>query len=293
MSVYRRGRFYHYEFQLANKTYTGSTKQTEDRAARAVERQARKDAAEGIERAELERATVGSVFKRYWEAHGCKLSWAPTLRAHMIGLGEFFGADTPFEGITKADLSKALEDYAAKDGRKNRGGTVRPGKPSESTVNRRLAVFRAIYLKARDEWDLPVQNISFRVHKRTEPDARVRHCTVAQARTLLEHLPERGQLIAGFALATGCRENEIRSLPPSRVNYETLQAEVKTKSRKKNKTRFVDLNAAALNVLSRCDMTGALVFDFTNHRKDWEAAVEAAGLQDFHFHERCRLLLWR
>jgi integrase len=288
MSVYRRGRFYHYEFQLENKTYAGSTKQTEYREARAVERQKRKEAAEGIARATLERDTVGTVFARYWKAHGRHLSWGPTLRKHMLGLEAFFGPDTPFVDLTKARLSEALEDYAATEGRKNRGGkTTRAGRPSNSTVNRRLAVFRAIYMKARDEWDVPVSNIVFKVHARKEPKERVRHCTVAQAKTILENLPERAQLVVGFVLATGCRKNETSTLEWPRVNFETMQAEVQTKG---GGTRFVDLNAAALNVLARCtkpkpDDPCQLVFDTTNLRKDWEAAVKAAGLTDFRFHD--------
>jgi integrase len=206
----------------------------------------------------------------------------------MLGLETFFGADAPFDGITKALLSEALEDYADTEGRLNRGGkTMRAGRPSNSTVNRRLAVFRAIYLKARDEWDVPVSNIVFKVHKRKEPKERVRHCTVAQAKAILEALPERGQLVVGFALATGCRKDEIATLEWPRVNYETMQAEVFTKD---GGTRFVDLNAAALNVLARCtrpkpDDPCQLVFDTTNLRKDWEAAVVAAGLTDFRFHD--------
>jgi integrase len=129
-----------------------------------------------------------------------------------------------------------------------------------------------------------VSNIVFKVHKRREPKERVRHCTVAQAKKLLQLLPERAQLVVGFALATACRKNEIATLEWPRVNYETLQAEVFTKG---GGTRFVDLNTAALNVLARCkrpetDAGSQIVFDTTNLRKDWEAA---AGLVDFHFHD--------
>src|SRR5262249_43835852 len=136
--------------------------------------------------------------------------------------------------------------------------------------------------KARDEWDIPVAPIVFKRHKRKEPKKRVRHCTVAQAKALLAALPEQAQLVVGWSLATGCRKNETATLERTRVNYETMQAEVFTKG---GGTRFVDLNAAALNVLARCDQTRTLVFDCTNLRRDWEAAVQAAGLRDFRFHD--------
>jgi integrase len=289
MSIYKRGRFYHYEFQIDKRTYGGSTKETDERKARAVEKRKRKEAAEGIERAALERDTVQSVFARYWKAHGRHLSWADGVRGHMLGLETSLGADTPFEAVGNAELSAALEAYAAQEGRKNVNGTLRPGKPTPSTVNRRLAVFSGIYVKARDEWEIPVKPIVFRRHKRKEPRERVRHCTVAQAKVLLAALPLKARLVVAWSLATGCRRNETETLEWSRVNHETLQAEVQTKG---GGTRFVDMSPAALNVLDQCDSyqrqpgrDSALVFDCSNLKKLWAAACKEAGLADFRFHD--------
>jgi integrase len=38
-------------------------------------------------------------------------------------------------------------------------------------------------------------------------------------------------------------------------------------------------------VLAMCDRSRVLVFNSTNRRKIWEAAVKAAGLDDFHWHD--------
>lgn len=279
MSVYRRkgSPFYYYEFQLDNRTYKGTTKCTNERDALAFERQERGRIGEQakLDRLDPERFTVDAVFKRYWQTHGHKLSWAPTLKDHMIGLQAFLGGDKLFRDITNADVAAALESYAAETGRNNRPVT-------DSTVNRRLAVFRQIFLKARDEWDLQVQSVVFKRHMRKEPRDRVRHITVATAKALMDALPHHIMLMVAWSLATGCRLNETETLRWSRVNYETMQAEVDTKG---GGTRFIDLSADAVAVLALCDRNRVMVFDSTNRRRLWEAAVQAAGLEDFHWHD--------
>src|SRR5262249_25546696 len=154
---------------------------------------------------------------------------------------------------------------AAQTMRKNRRNkrtgrqTVRNGSPTDSTVNRRLAVFRQVYLMARDTWELPVGHVNFKQLTRKEPKERVRHVDSAKARFLIGKMVEHPNiaLMAAWSLATGCRLNETETLRRDRINFETLQAEVFTKG---GGTRFVDLNADALHILSLCDPNRVLVF---------------------------------
>lgn len=290
MSVFKRtdtkSPFYRYEFQISGRTFKGSTRCKSQREAEAVEREKRREAEEllALEQRDPARSTVEQVFGRYWTHHGRKLSWAPTLKSHMLDLEAFFGPNKPFCDITVSDVAAALEDYAQRTDRKNRDGTVRHGQTSDSTVNRRLAAFRGIYLKARDEWEYPVAHIVFKKLKRKEPKERVRHITREQAKILLKYLEAKPEawVIVAWSLATGCRKNETRTLTWSRINFETMQAEVFTKG---GGTRFVELSTPALNALSKCPRERPLPFDFTNMRKIWEAAVKAAGLDDFRFHD--------
>lgn len=279
MSVFiRKGSpYYYFEFQIGNRTYKGTTKRTNEREALAYERDKRRQVEEESELARLDpqRNTIEDVFERYWKSHGHKLSWAPTLKDHMKELQEFFGPDKLFSEITNADVAAALENYAAEVGHNNRPVT-------NSTVNRRLAVLRGIYFKARDEWDLPVQNVVFKRHVRKEPKERVRHITVEQARLLVASLPNHIMLMVAWSLATGCRLDETETLRWSRVNYETMQAEVNTKG---GGTRFVGMGPDAVAILALCDRDRVEVFDHTNRRKLWEAAVAAARLDDFHWHD--------
>ena len=283
MSVYRRGIVYHYEFQIDNRIYRGSTGCRNEREARAVERQKREEAERGTADVQIMAGhTVREVFDRYWQNHARKLSWADGIKAHMIGLEDFFRPDALFETIGNAEVAAALEAFAAETTRKNVDGSLRPGQPTDSTVNRRLAVLRGIYNKARVEWEYPVKTIAWKAHVRKEPRERVRHITVEQAKGVLVRLPPHIQLMAAWSLTTGCRLNETETLEWPRVNYETLQAEVYTKG---GGTRFVDLGPDAVQILALCDRSHRYVFDSTNRRKLWEAAVEATGLGDFHWHD--------
>ena len=137
---------------------------------------------------------------------------------------------------------------------------------------------------ARDEWELPVGFVNFKKLARKEPKERVRHITKETARQLLRELGKHVHiaLMMGWSLATGCRLGETETLRWDRVNYDTNQAEVFTKG---GGTRFVDLNADALAILPMCDRNRTLVFDSTNRRKIWEAAVKSIGLEDFHWHD--------
>ena len=277
--------YYHYDFRIRGHRFRGSTGEAAERQARAFER-AEKERRRAEIKAGITQAnspTIGGVFVRYWETEGHKKRWAFGIQKHMEGMLAFFGKGKLFGEIGNADVASMLEAYEASSERNNRGGkTTRPGKPTPSTVNRRLAVLRRIYNKARIEWELPVKTINWKAHTRDEPKERVRHITVEQAKTLLDRLPNHIMIMGAWSLATGCRLNETETLTWARVNYETMQAEVLTKG---GGTRFVTLGPDALAVLALCDRNRGKVFDATNRRKLWEAAVKAAGLEDFRWHD--------
>lgn len=300
MGVHRRkdgkSPYYQYEFELRTgrgkerQRFRGSTGCTSVRDAEAFERAEKARKRLELD-AELANAvapdTVSDVFARYWAAHGHKLKWAYTVERHMIAMEAHFGAERRFCEIGGADVAAMLETYAATTERKNRGGqgkepSTREGRPSDSSLNRRLAVLRSIHTMARDAWELPVKNIVWKVHKRKEPKARVRHIETGKAKEIIDRLPRHIMLFAAWSFATGCRRNESETLTWGRVNFETRQAEVVTKG---GGTRFVDLGPDALHILSLCDKGAALVFDTTDLRRQWRKACKAAGVADFRLHD--------
>lgn len=284
--------FYHFEFELRTgrgkerKRFRGSTRCASEREAIAFERaekeRCRLELAEALKR-EAAPDTVDDVFGRYWAAYGHKLAWAYTVERHMRDMLEFFGAAKPFADIGNADVAAMLEHYAAQTTRRGRSNSSRLARPvSQSTINRRLAVFKRIYNIARVKWELHVKSVDFKEHRGKEAKARVRHITRDQADILIRWLPRNIMLMAAWSFVTGCRRNETQTLSWDRVNFETQQAEVFTKG---GGTRFVVLNPAALHILSQCDPQRELVFDATNLRRAWSGACKKAGLNDFRWHD--------
>jgi integrase len=73
---------------------------------------------------------------------------------------------------------------------------------SKATVNRYLALVRAILLRSRDEWEW-LDNVP-KVKLFREGPGRERSITVEEAETLLAELPEHQRDVVVFALATDC-----------------------------------------------------------------------------------------
>jgi len=221
------------------------------------------------------------VFARYWKNYGHKLK-DTGVKAHMIEMEKHFTPEAMFCDIRTSDVTQMLEAYAAKTVRYNRGGSTREGRPSDTSVNRRLAVFRRIHNVATDLWDLPTQRIKFKALIRDEPDVRVRHITLDEAKRVLRHLPPHINLMVAWSLTTGCRLDETETLRWDRVNFDTMQAEV---FKKGGGTRFVPMDANAIAILQLADPNGVEVFDCTNRRKHWEKALRLASITDFRWHD--------
>src|SRR5215510_9658829 len=79
---------------------------------------------------------------------------------------------------------------------------------SGATINRHLELWRAVHRKARDEWELPVRPISWKLHRRKQAKERVRSITHGEARRVIGALPEHIALIVMFSFATGCRRRK-------------------------------------------------------------------------------------
>jgi integrase len=93
------------------------------------------------------------------------------------------------------------------------------GKP---TVNRYLALMRAILLRARDEWEWVDKVPKVKLFK--EGAGRERSISAEQAATLIGELPAHQRDVVLLALATGLRQSNVLRLEWSHVNLETGHA---------------------------------------------------------------------
>src|SRR6266496_2913901 len=81
---------------------------------------------------------------------------------------------------------------------------------NKPTVNRYLALVRAILLRARDEWEWIDKAPKVKLFK--EGPGRERSITVKQAGLLLGELPAHQRDVVVFALATGLRQSNVLGL---------------------------------------------------------------------------------
>ncbi len=165
--------------------------------------------------------------------------------------------------------------------RKERDGVA------NATVNRALEVVRRILYLARDEWGW-LQRAP-KVRMLPEPRRRVRFLRREEADRLLEALPSHLCPVVQFALATGCRKQEILRLEWNRVDFERRVAWLDPGTTKNGDGRGIPLNKDAVLALRQVQGQHPR-WCFTYQGKPmagigsaWKRALKKAEIEDFHF----------
>jgi len=161
------------------------------------------------------------------------------------------------------------------------------GKP---TVNRYLALIRAVLLRARDEWEWIDRTPKVKLFK--EGPGRERSITLQQAEALLCELPVHQRDVVLFALATGLRQSNVLNLEWSHVNLDSGHAWVGAAQSKNRRPIAVPLNATALAVLRRqLGKHPERVFTYRGrpiawgNTLAWRRAVKRAGIENLRWHD--------
>lgn len=161
---------------------------------------------------------------------------------------------------------------------------------SPATVNRVLALIRAILRRAMVEWEWIERVPVIRLYK--EPKRRVRWLTPEQAARLLEELPEHLAEMMRFSLATGLRQSNVAKLEWPQVDMARKCAWIYGDQAKGGKDIPVTLNTTALAVLERQKgRHESRVFSYKGRpigqvgTKAWRGALERAGIKNFRWHD--------
>lgn len=161
---------------------------------------------------------------------------------------------------------------------------------SNATVNRHLALTRAILRKARDEWGWgnPVPKVKML----PEPKRRIRWLTRQEAQTLLNELPCHLAGPAAFTLATGLRAGNVRGLRWDHIQIDRRVAVFSGDEMKSGVPLGIPLNDAAVKILvERQGNHPRYVFTYGGEKigrlnsKSWQAALRRAGIEDFRWHD--------
>jgi integrase len=159
-----------------------------------------------------------------------------------------------------------------------------------ATVNRMLALVRAILRKCVNEWEWLDRAPQVRMLR--VPTRRIRFLTHAEAQRLLTELPKHLADMATFSLATGLRAANVTGLQWKQVDLSRQLAWIHPDQAKARKAIAVPLNTEAMALVQK--QVGkhlTHVFSFRGKpikqvsTKAWYQALERAGIQDFRWHD--------
>lgn len=287
MSVYKskNSPFWQYDFRTQGVRFHGSTGQTSKRAAERVESRKREEAALGATKPAI---TLNDGFGRYWEQVAKTQASAATTDYQLANLIAGLGGATAFRDVNQGDL----HDYTLR----------RRAKVSDSSVNRETQLYRRAwkFLDKQRRFDLGDEpdwkSLLFR-----EPKERVRSLSDAEEARLFDALRPDLRPFAAFAIATGARMQAVIRLRWADVDFSARNATVQMKG---GGTHSIPLTPSVIALIADQPRIGPYVFTYvcqksrenrrkgeryplslTGWRRAWAAALAAAGVEDFRFHD--------
>jgi integrase len=160
----------------------------------------------------------------------------------------------------------------------------------EATVNRYLALIRAILRRAVNDWEWLEKAPHVRLYP--EPARRVRWLLLEQAKRLLGLLPEHQSHAMLFALSTGLRAGNVLGLRWEQVDLGRRVCWFYADQTKNGEDLSVSLNDDAMAVLNeRRGINAEWVFTYNDKRikrlttHAWYKALKLAGIRNFRWHD--------
>lgn len=214
MSVYRKGRLFHYDFVYRGRRFYGPTGQDTRRAAEAVERARRLEAALGVV-ADPGELTIDEAAGRYLDekadATSRQLEYRLRVMVACVGKATL---------LKEIDAAKVAEAMARRRGMGRKRAAASEDKslrrPTPSTVNRDIidTTLRPLLNRARKVWgakSLPA--IEWKDLRMKEPKGIVREYTPDEITAWKAELPERYHFTLDLLLTYGMRFGELFFLP--------------------------------------------------------------------------------
>lgn len=229
---------FHYDFSVRGRRFRGSC-ETDDRdVADQVASKLRTDELLRVRTGQRPALTLDGALGRWWLEVG--QHHRASRRSREIGkqLLALFGKETPLDQIDDGAVSQAI--------------ARRRAAVADSTVNREIAVLRAVLNRARRTWKVAVAEIDWSAHKLAEPDPRERYLTPTEADALLAAASPHIQPMIACALMTGLRRGNVLALDWSQVDLNARLITVFGKSKKPGGKRItVPIAAPLLAVLAK------------------------------------------
>ncbi|WP_420466142.1 tyrosine-type recombinase/integrase [Panacagrimonas sp.] len=163
-------------------------------------------------------------------------------------------------------------------------------KASNTSINRRLSIVRAILRKAGNEWEWIERVPSIRMLK--EPPGREHYLSESELDRLCAELPEHLRAMMVFSLATGLRQGNVKRLRWVHVDLGRQFLFVPAAEAKARRPIGVPLNGPAIDVLmQQSGRHSEYVFTYKGHpvrqvsTKAWRGALLRAGIANLRWHD--------
>lgn len=151
-----------------------------------------------------------------------------------------------------------------------------------STANREHQVLKNLFSKALEWGKFFGENPARKVKLLRVDNRRLRYLTTDELHRLMSVVDSRIKPLVMAALHTGMRRGELKSLEWKDVDLGTgIIYVLNTKS---GKPREIPMDSTLRDLLRALPKAAGQVFDCSNLRKLYEAAVRAARLEDVNFH---------
>ncbi|NBB64293.1 tyrosine-type recombinase/integrase [Pseudomonas sp. ODNR1LW] len=211
MSVYKRddSPYWHYDFQIKRRRFHGSTGVETKRAAEAVERRIREQAAKG-ELDDAARMPLDVAAARWWDEHGQFLKGGERLEGRIERAVMAVGPGVAIGDITSDVMAKAIQRRRKMTFAKSTAKGAAAYAPSPSTVNRDMIdTLRPILIRARKVWGAQLPEIDWRSLRMKEPKPRPKEFEPGQIDQVLAQVRPHWHDLVRFALRYGCRLSEL------------------------------------------------------------------------------------
>ena len=226
---------------------------------------------------------LGEKPKRLWEEAVVRwLNETSHKTSHDDDVYQLRWMDPHLKGKTLDEINRDVIDSLV--------ATRKKDNVSNATVNRILALLRAILRRAEYEWEW--LDRAPRVRLLPEPKRRIRWLTHADAERLLDELPRHLKAMARFSLATGLRQGNVKGLRWSQVDLDRKIAWIHPDQAKARRAIAVPLNADAMEVLmEQQGRHDDYVFTYGKspikqvNTKAWRHALQRVGIEDFRWHD--------
>ena len=238
---------------------------------------------------ESEQRTVGDLVDRYILEKLPRLAHPVQNRRKLNWWRKQLGEDSRLSQVTPASIAAARDRLAA-------GKSLSGKKPSPATVRRYMNVLGGMMGTATREWFWLDANPCTRVVRPTEPRGRVRCLDEDERQRLLAACADSEERrlypLVVMALCTGARQGELLNLTWKDVDLDRGLAILHhTKNGERRALAITGLAEPVLREWSRvrridCDLLFPSVRGTAGFpQKAWVEAREAAGIEDFRFHD--------